>query len=388
MSLEEEYELVKQKQDKEKLKDIIIKLEEAEEKEYENNLEANDYMTTSLNEEETKMSTLVSLIKNRLKNRQERLLDYKKITKKNLELFEIKDVSNLNSYQNRLANIQKYLMISYQAKKVLTKINSLNNELEINQDKLQNEQINNIVLEDKLLEKFNEITKDKYSSLRYEDLNKLISSSSEDEAVSLKIYKLLLEKEDKYDALINKRNEVKNLLNSKEQYKKLNTLLNNQARIIKKHFNTIKRIEELNKEIVKKEEVLDKLSLKVTNEDILKILYEFSIVDTYDISKVNKEDVFKEEGNYKEIEITESDFTYETKGIPNSVEKIEQPKEEVVESVPLIANLGSVKPIRPDAVLKKVQKEIPDLNLPTLGLNMDDNVVNLDNKKYIDNKNV
>jgi len=304
MSLEEEYELVKQKQDKEKLKDIIIKLEEAEEKEYENNLEANDYMTTSLNEEETKMSTLVSLIKNRLKNRQERLLDYKKITKKNLELFEIKDVSNLNSYQNRLANIQKYLMISYQAKKVLTKINSLNNELEINQDKLQNEQINNIVLEDKLLEKFNEITKDKYSSLRYEDLNKLISSSSEDEAVSLKIYKLLLEKEDKYDALINKRNEVKNLLNSKEQYKKLNTLLNNQARIIKKHFNTIKRIEELNKEIVKKEEVLDKLSLKVTNEDILKILYEFSIVDTYDISKVNKEDVFKEEGNYKELEIT------------------------------------------------------------------------------------
>jgi len=81
-------------------------------------------------------------------------------------------------------------------------------------------------------------------------------------------------------------------------------------------------------------------------------------------------------------------LTYETKGIPNSVEKIEQPKEEVVESVPLIANLGSVKPIRPDAVLKKVQKEIPDLNLPTLGLNMDDNVVNLDNKKYIDNKNV
>ena len=79
---------------------------------------------------------------------------------------------------------------------------------------------------------------------------------------------------------------------------------------------------------------------------ILKILYEFWIVDSYDIKKVNKRKVFKDNRTLVSIK--------------NNIEEVEIPEKQVIEEENIV---------------------LPNLNLP--GVN-ENTLINIEGKKYIE----
>jgi len=100
-------------------------------------------------------------------------------------------------------------------------------------------------------------------------------------------------------------------------------------------------------------EEMKKLEDSVMTDSILKILYEFWIIDSYDKTKVNRSKLFKDNRTLVSIKnIPEVEEVMET---PVNEEKIVEKKEEVL---------------------------IPNLNLPGVD---EDTQIDIDGKKYVKN---
>lgn len=241
----------------------------------------------------------------------------------------------LPEYQERYNNILKYLNAKEKYYDIENSIKEDKDKLyDLNKTKDEYE-VDNILLEDTLLSKFHEDTNNIYRNLLYENIK------DEDDSVRDILY-LLFEKQSNYNELVVKRNRLKNLLDKDKYPNTFNTLIS-QNILIEKQSNILDEIFLLENNIKIAEDKQKELTDEVMTTPILKILYEFWIVDSYDQNKVNKSKIFKD--NRTLVSIKNNIYEHTTK---------DDSKEELI---------------------------IPDLNLP--GVN-EDTLINIDGKNYID----
>ena len=258
--------------------------------------------------------------------------------------------SELLLYRDRYNNIVKYLTAKDEYNKVLASIRSDEEKLNKNYITKEEYEVDNILLEDTLLSKFCEDTNNKYKDLPYEDIKK------EPEGIR-NILKLLFEKETEYFKVIDKRNKLKELLN-KDMFPRTYDTLISQDVIIEKEDSILDEIFILKNNIKIEKKKLDDIRNSVMTESILKILYEFCIIDSYDISKVNKKDVFNSNKNLVIVK-DEPDSLNITKEENSNKKEEEKEKSDIDE---------------------KVNSIIDSLNFPGID---EDNRVDIDGKNYI-----
>lgn len=243
--------------------------------------------------------------------------------------------------KERYNNICKYLIAKDKYLQIEENIKEINEKLEELYKKKDESEVDNLLLEETLLSKFNTDTSGKYRNILYEDIKLEENKEIKD------ILYLIFEKESEYSKLLSKRNKLKSILDREKYPNTYNTLLN-QDILIEKQDELLDNIFILENNIKVEEEKQKKLEDSVMTIPILKILYEFWIIDSYDPIKVNRNNLFKENRtlyNYKN-------------DIYNKIEKEEDNKN---------------TSIKEDIIL-------PDLNLP--GIN-EDNYVDIDGKKYV-----
>lgn len=258
--------------------------------------------------------------------------------------------SELLLYRDRYNNIVKYLTAKDEYNKVLASIRSDEEKLNKNYITKEEYEVDNILLEDTLLSKFCEDTNNKYKDLPYEDIKK------EPEGIR-NILKLLFEKETEYFKVVDKRNKLKELLN-KDMFPRTYDTLISQDVIIEKENSILDEIFILKNNIKIEKKKLEDIRNSVMTESILKILYEFCIIDSYDISKVNKKDVFNSNKNLVIVK-DETDSLNITKEENSNKKEEEKEKSDIDE---------------------KVNSIIDSLNFPGID---EDNRVDIDGKNYI-----
>lgn len=258
--------------------------------------------------------------------------------------------SELLLYRDRYNNIVKYLTAKDEYNKVLVSIRSDEEKLNKNYITKEEYEVDNILLEDTLLSKFCEDTNNKYKDLPYEDIKK------EPEGIR-NILKLLFEKETEYFKVVDKRNKLKELLN-KDMFPRTYDTLISQDVIIEKENSILDEIFILKNNIKIEKKKLEDIKNSVMTESILKILYEFCIIDSYDISKVNKKDVFNSNKNLVIVK-DEPDSLNITKEENSNKKEEEKEKSDIDE---------------------KVNSIIDSLNFPGID---EDNRVDIDGKNYI-----
>lgn len=248
-----------------------------------------DYITATIEEEKVRVEKIIKYLK------ENNLLD------------------ELPEYQERYNNILKYLTAKERYFKVLESVKLDKEKLEeLNRIKDEYE-VDNILLEDTLLSKFNEDTFGKYRNVLYEDIK------NQDKEVQDILY-LLLEKQSNYSELVIKRDRLKDKIDKNKYPKTYNTLYS-QDIIIEKQDSILEKIFVVENSIKIEKDKLSSIEDSVMTDSILKLLYEFWIVNSYDPSKVDKTKLF----------ITNKTFTSYKNNIPEVKKEVVPPKEEYKE---------------------------------------------------------
>mgnify|MGYP007073458945 CR=1 FL=1 len=193
--------------------------------------------------------------------------------------------TDLLEYKERYKNICKYLSVKEKYLQIEKNIYKKKDE----------EEVDNLLLEETLFTKFNIDTRGKYQGILYEDIKKVLDKEERE------ILYLIFEKESNYSKLITKRNKLKEILNKEKYPNTYNTLLS-QDILIEKQDELLDNIYLLENNIKIEREKQTLLEEEVMTTPILKILYEFWIIDSYDKTKVNRSKLFKENRslvNYK-----------------------------------------------------------------------------------------
>lgn len=244
--------------------------------------------------------------------------------------------TDLLEYKERYNNICKYQIAKDKYLQIEKEISKIKESLESLYKKKDESEVDNLLLEETLLSKFNEDTNNKYRNILYEDIKTI------EDPMDKEILYLIFEKESSYNKLINKRNKLKITLNKDRYPNTYNTLIS-QDILIEKQDELLDNIFLLENNIKVEREKEKKLEDEVMTSPILKILYEFWIIDSYEPSKVNRSKLFKD-----------------NRTLVNYKSDIEKEQE-------------SVKP-------KEEEKLIPDLNLP--GIN-EDTFIDINGRNYI-----
>ncbi len=244
--------------------------------------------------------------------------------------------TDLLEYKERYNNICKYQIAKDKYLQIEKEISKIKESLESLYKKKDESEVDNLLLEETLLSKFNEDTNNKYRNILYEDIKTI------EDPIDKEILYLIFEKESSYNKLINKRNKLKITLNKDRYPNTYNTLIS-QDILIEKQDELLDNIFLLENNIKVEREKEKKLEDEVMTPPILKILYEFWIIDSYEPSKVNRSKLFKD-----------------NRTLVNYKSDIEKEQE-------------SVKP-------KEEEKLIPDLNLP--GIN-EDTFIDINGRNYI-----
>jgi len=327
---------------------------------YEELLASKMYTTVTLEEEKSRLEDLITFIENRVKERNDFIDDYIKITSNFLDgLDRVSLEDEVDNYKNRYSDINEYLSNCDEIKKLNMKLKELRDELEDKYENKANNELINSKLEEELIDEFNKFisNNDYYSDLNYTDIdlelanleNSLmekknvldtftssykalvsagISGAEREEYASyvqdarmnyyediekkcvLNIYKLVLDKHVNYDKLFEKRTSIDSLLNERDRMRnslEINTrdelkyfisLFNEQFSIIKSQKFNMENIDKLIIEIADCENKLDMLERANNRSEIVELLKEFS-VESVEIEKVELPD---EKQVYEEVE--------------------------------------------------------------------------------------
>ena len=141
---------------------------------YEELLASKIYTTVTLEEEETRLKDLITFIENRVRERNDFVDDYIKITSNFLDGLDKVSLENeLGNYKNRYDNIEEYLGNCEEIKKLNIKLKDLRDELEEKYENKANNELINSKLEEELIDEFNKfISKNEYySELNYTDID-------------------------------------------------------------------------------------------------------------------------------------------------------------------------------------------------------------------------
>lgn len=273
-----------------------------------------DYITATIEEEKIRLEKLISYLK-----------------ENNLEQDLLEAEERYNNILKYLTAKEKYFNIEKNIETDKRKLDELS--------KVKDEyEVDNILLEDTLLSKFHEDTGNIYRNTLYENIK------YENEEVKDILY-LLYEKQSNYTELVIKRNRLKSKID-KQKYPNTHSTLISQGVLIEKQSSILDEIFLIENNIKIDVEKQNSIKESVMTIPILKILYEFWIVDSYDPKKVNKNKIFKDNRTLISIKTN-------------------------IEEEPKIFEAPKIEEEKPSLL---------DLNLP--GVN-ENTLINIDGKKYI-----
>lgn len=376
---------------------------------------------STLEDEKVRLEKLVELITTRLDERSALLREYEEVTSRSIQgLSSIIEELELENYKKRLASIREYLENNRNISTTEKDLEHLNRELVASQEQKQKDESQNYELEDKLLNTLRNIlinnkdysdivdvidfeyelektavdieeskkTLDTFEKAFYNLTRSGISSEKESEystyvadakdtyyqlrerGILLKLYKLVSEPESEYNKLFGKREEIAKLLENRTELRRtLNIarkdILMDFYHVIDEQKNQIRlekiNIDKIHKLIEKIEFKEDKLSLykeAIQKSDILAILQEYGIIETYkDESQketeenisAKKEDTKLSFGDLGTMEFEEPELVETIKYIPNAIKK--------VEDVPEGINISFVKN-KANTVMRRVGKAL------------------------------
>lgn len=327
-----------------KFQDASSNIDEILDKDYEKKLETLFYKTNTLEEEEDRLKKLVTLVKNRVEQRKSLIDDYQTITFKRFpDLGYINKSGELDLYETRLNTIKSYLDNSRLIKLNEIELSDLRDKLVKEHDKKQENEVINSRLETSLYNEFMNVLSDDaiYSTKDFSDIdNEILELQSKlqeakdqkdtfvtafdnlkssgitgeleieyssyvenskknyyllkEEEYILKLYKLISDKKSDYGNLFVKREDIKNLLQErtllrteldikeKDLLLPVSNLLLEQRQDIIAEKENIDNINNLTERIKLKESRLEDLNKEIGKPEILSILKEFSLIDTYD----------------------------------------------------------------------------------------------------------
>ncbi len=310
---------------------------------YEELLASKMYTTVTLEEEQDRLKDLINFIQKRVQEKNDFLDDYIKITANFIDdLSQVNGEREITEYEDRLNNITEYLQNSQEIEVLNQKLKNLRDELTEKYENKANSDLINAKLEEELIEDFSRIAlKDEYySSLDYSDIddeiknlerniqeketvmntfissydalvNAGISGAEREEYASyvkearndyyndlekvynLEIYKMVLDKEEEYNRICEKRDRIKSILDERtntrnnlgisnhNNLEEFTNLFDEQYNIIKSQKYNLESIEELLLEITNCENHLNELELANSRESIQEILEEFKIEEVH-----------------------------------------------------------------------------------------------------------
>lgn len=342
-----------------KFKDASINLDKMYTEDYEEKLESMFYSTSTLEEEVERLKKLVEFIKDRIEQRKSLQSDYKNVTGKELNDLEyIEKSSELDLYEKRLNLIKSYLDNSRTIEVNKKELTYLEDELSNEFDKKKSNEEKNINLEDKLYTDYiNTLYEMDLQSLTKvedidEELNKIAKEINEakdqkdtfvtafdnlktsgisgdleleyasyvenskrnyyyvkEKEILLELYELIEKKEKEYSNLFTKRTNVKTLLKERLTLRKemnikekdlllpIYDLVEEQSHEIEEEKSNTDNINVLTERIKLKENRLEELNKEVKKPEVLSILKEFNLIDTYDHDdeSLDKDYLFEDE---------------------------------------------------------------------------------------------
>ena len=319
-------------------------IDEYEQKDYEEEISKLFNTTVTLEEEKVRLEKLVELVTKRIEERKSLLREYEDVTSRSIEgLSSILEELELDNYKQRLASIREYLENNRNISAIEMELENLNKELNASQEQKIKDKEKNYELEDSLLTKLRNILlgNEEYADIADVidvdfELEKLTSEieeskktldtfekafrnltrsgiSSEKEVeystyvadardtyyqvkekeILLKLYRLVTESENEYSKLFGKREEIDKLLSDRMELRKsLNIvktdilvdfyhIIDEQKSQIRLEKINIDRIHKLIDKITFKENKLDSYKEANQKSDILAILQEYGIIETY-----------------------------------------------------------------------------------------------------------
>ena len=383
---------------------------------YLKDLEGKFYDTLTLEEEEKKLAVLVDYIGGRVEQRISLLNDFSNVTGYDLtNLPMIKYYDKLDDYKERLKYIREYLSNTEEIGKLNQKIeeaeaklkeaylskatgedyNARNEEILLN--KFENilkttdlKEINKDNIEEKLKETMLAVEDSKKSldifnksfatlsgsGISYEeeqeyksyvDNAKELYYTNKEHEYLLRIYQYLLKIETEYNVILEKRENINTLLQDRlSQRKELgiqeNDILSNLYDLIERQFDDIKHqednislIDRLNEDIEHYKSSLNDLELDNQKVEILALLREFCLIDTYSDTYHENEDsqIVGEKNTSEDLSLKDKEITLDKK-----VE--EKVTEESVPSLNQNVNAGDIFKQDVSSPEVKVEEVVPD----------------------------
>lgn len=371
-----------------KFQDASSNIDEILDKDYEKKLETLFYKTNTLEEEEDRLKKLVTLVKNRVEQRKSLIDDYQTITFKRFpDLGYINKSGELDLYETRLNTIKSYLDNSRLIKLNEIELSDLRDKLVKEHDKKQENEVRNSRLETSLYNEFMNVLSDDaiYSTKDFSDIdNEILELQSKiqeakdqkdtfvtafdnlkssgitgeleieyssyvenskknyyllkEEEYILKLYKLISDKKSDYGNLFVKREDIKDLLQErtllrteldikeKDLLLPVSNLLLEQRQDIIAEKENIDNINNLTERIKLKESRLEDLNKEIGKPEILSILKEFSLIDTYDHNEL-VDDKYDDNLDFElEEEKEQEDLDKEKEQEQEDLDKEEEPE--------------------------------------------------------------
>lgn len=383
----------------------------------------------TIEKEEERLGKLISLLKSRLEKREELENRFYLTTGRYINGLQlVVSESEFEDKKNRLETITKYLDTRNEINTVNESISELKDKLSdevakqdeyIKKNKIMEDELYNsfkdVISNDDYLSKLNEddidteiamvidkvkdnketldVTKDSVNSLMISGDNDDYASYIEDAERSyftwknrellLKIYSLVVKFEDNYNDLFEKRDKINKIIRNRrsikdnltievtDNFSSFEDVLKEQLDVLKNEKEVLENVSNYTNRISFKEERLSELEEANNSVEILSILREYGLIDTYD----NKEELEEVPLETPELEEDNGDEEEEI-----FVKEINPYRIVDVIDYPKSLNIGLAR-LKGESVREKVNKKLnPTIKAPTF----DDITNEIDNSKEED----
>lgn len=383
----------------------------------------------TIEKEEERLGKLISLLKSRLEKREELENRFYLTTGRYIKGLQlVVSESEFEDKKNRLETITKYLDTRNEINTVNESISELKDKLSdevakqdeyIKKNKIMEDELYNsfkdVISNDDYLSKLNEddidteiamvidkvkdnketldVTKDSVNSLMISGDNDDYASYIEDAERSyftwknrellLKVYSLVVKFEDNYNDLFEKRDKINKIVRNRrsikdnltievtDNFSSFEDVLKEQLDVLKNEKEVLENVSNYTNRISFKEERLSELEEANNSVEILSILREYGLIDTYD----NKEEL--EEVPLETPELEEDNGDEEEEIIAREINPYR-----IVDVIdyPKSLNIGLAR-LKGESVREKVNKKLnPTIKAPTF----DDITNEIDNSKEED----
>lgn len=382
----------------------------------------------TIEKEEERLGKLISLLKSRLEKREELENRFYLTTGRYIKGLQlVVSESEFEDKKNRLETITKYLDTRNEINTVNESISELKDKLSdevtkqdeyIKKNKIMEDELYNtfkdVISNDDYLSKLNEddidteiamvidkvkdnketldVTKDSVNSLMISGDNDDYASYIEDAERSyftwknrellLKVYSLVVKFEDNYNDLFEKRDKINKIVRNRrsikdnltievtDNFSSFEDVLKEQLDVLKNEKEVLENVSNYTNRISFKEERLSELEEANNSVEILSILREYGLIDTYD-NKEELEEVPLETPELEEDAKEEEEIFVKEINPYRIVDVIDYPKS---------LNIGLAR-LKGESVREKVNKKLnPTIKAPTF----DDITNEIDNSKEED----